>query len=57
MRELVKAIDAHVEFVDLEMTSNFDAPGNEGTQQPPTGDILDQPTDDVVQFFPIDPTI
>ena len=31
MRELVKAIDTHVEYMDLEITSNFNAPGNEVT--------------------------
>ena len=55
MRELVKVIDTHMESVDLEITSNFNAPGNEGTQQPPIEDIPNQPTDNVVQFFPTDP--
>ena len=31
MKELVKAINTHVESVDLEITSNFNAPRNEGT--------------------------
>ena len=52
MRELVEAIDTQVESVDLEITSNFSAPRNEGSQQPPTNDVLDQPANDVVQFFP-----
>ena len=48
----MKAVNTHVESVDLEITSNFSAPRNEGSQQPPTNDVLDQPADDVVQFFP-----
>ena len=55
MRELVKAINIHVESVDLKITSNFNAPGNKGTQQPPTKDVPYQPANDVVQFFPTDP--
>ena len=31
MRELVKAINIHVESVDLKITNNFNAPGNKGT--------------------------
>ena len=54
MRELVKAINTHVESVDLEITSNFNAPKNEGTQQLPTEDAPDQLADDEVQFFPTD---
>ena len=56
MRELVEAIDTYVESADLEITSNFNAPENEGTQQLPPEDVPDQPVDDVVQFFPADPT-
>lgn len=50
----MEVIDTHVESTDLEITSNFNAPGNEGTQQPPTKDVLDQSADDVVQFIPTD---
>ena len=57
MRELVEAIDMHVESVDLEITSNFNALRNEGTQQPPTNDVPDQPADDVVQFFSTNPAV
>ena len=53
--ELVKAIDTHVESMDLEITSNFNAPGNEGSQQPPIEYVPDQPADDVVQFLSTDP--
>ena len=56
MRELVKAIDTHVESMDLEITSNFNAPGNEGSQQPLTEYVPNQPADDVVQFLSTDPT-
>ena len=51
----MKVIDTHMESVDLEITSNFNAPGNEGTQQLPPEDVPDQLADDVVQFFPADP--
>jgi len=51
MRELVKAIDAHV---DLEATNNLNAPINEEVQQ--AEDAPDQPIDDAVQFFPTNPT-
>jgi len=35
MRELVQAIDTHVETIDLEVTSNLNVPENEEAQQPP----------------------
>ena len=39
MRELVEAIGTHMESMDLEITNNFNALGNKGTQQPPTKDV------------------
>ena len=45
MRELVKAIDSHVELVDLEITSNPDSlPRNTLSSNP---DPATQPTEDV----------
>ena len=55
MRELVEAIGTHMESMDLEITNNFNALGNKGTQQPPTKDVLNQLADDVVQFYPTNP--
>ena len=37
MRELVRAIDTHVESVDLEVTSNLNATESAQEQQPPAG--------------------
>ena len=54
MRELVEAIDAHVENPDLGATSNLNAPSHEETQRPPTEDASGQFANDVVQFFPTD---
>ncbi|KAL0013011.1 hypothetical protein SO802_000080 [Lithocarpus litseifolius] len=36
MRELVRAIDTHVEDLDLEVSSALNAPGDEELRQPPT---------------------
>ena len=55
MRELVQAIDTHMETVDLKVTSNLNAPENEETQQLPAEDVLDQHTNDAAHFFPTDP--
>lgn len=45
LKELVQAIDAHMKIVDLDVISNFNPLGNEGTQQTPTEDVPDQPVD------------
>lgn len=55
MRELVEAIDTHMENLDLEVTSNLDALGHKETEQPPTEDAPRQLTNDEVQFFLTDP--
>ena len=55
IRELVQAIDTHVETVDLEVTSNLNAPKNEEGQQPSAEDVQDQHTYDAAHFFPTDP--
>ena len=41
MRELVQAIDTHMETVDLKVTSNLNAPENEKAQQLPAEDVPD----------------
>ena len=55
MGELVQAIDIHVETVDLEVTSNLNAPENEEAQQPPAEDVPDQHANDAALFFPTNP--
>ena len=55
MRELVQAIDTHMETVDLKVTSNLNAPENEEAQQLPAEDVPDQHTNDAAHFFPTDP--
>ena len=63
MRELVRAIDSHMELVDLEVTSNLrvgDQPDeNVQLQLPPstqqTGDVIQQPSKDVALLQPADP--
>ena len=55
MRELVQAIDTHIETVDLKVTSNLNAPENEKAQQLPAEDVPDQHTNDAAHFFPTDP--
>ena len=55
MRELVQAIDTHMETVDLKVTSNLIAPENEKAQQLPAEDVPDQHTNDAAHFFPTDP--
>ena len=54
MRELVKAIDAHV---DLEVTSHPNITINVHSQQPLAEDVLEQQTDDATQLLPIDPIV
>ena len=46
----MQAIDAHMKIVDLDVISNFNPLGNEGTQQTPTEDVPDQPVDYAVRF-------
>ena len=51
MRELVEAIDSHVELVDLEVTSNLrdgDRPGEDVQLQPPLA--TQQPPGDAAHF-------
>ena len=55
MRELVQAIGTHMKTIDLEVTSNLNAPKNEEAQQLPAEDVLDQHADDAAHFFPADP--
>ena len=55
IRELVQAIDTHVETINLGVTSNLNAPKNEEAQQPPAEDDPDQHADDVALFFPTNP--
>ena len=55
IRELVWAIDTHVETVDLEVTSNFNAPKNKESQQPFAEDIQDQHADDATHSLPTNP--
>ena len=63
MRELVRAIDSHVELVDLEVTSNLhagDQPYENVQLQPPpstqpTRDVIQQPSKDVTLLQPADP--
>ena len=63
MRELVQAIDSHVELVDLEVTSgpHVGAQSTEDIQiqQPPTAqlakDVIEQPAEDTSQLPPTDP--
>ena len=56
MGELVQAIDMHVETVDLEVTSNLNAPENEEAQQLPAEDVPDQHANDAALFFLTNPT-
>ena len=63
MRELVWAIDSHMELVDLEVTSNLrvgDQPDkNVQLQLPPstqqTGDVIQQPSKDAALLQPTNP--
>ena len=61
MRELVHAIDTHVEMVDLEVTSNLnateDVQGQTLTANQPTEDASTRPTEDVIQLPPTDPSV
>ena len=58
MRELMHAINTHVEMVDLEVTSNLNVAENAQVQNFPTNplteDAPDRPADDAVQFSPAD---
>ena len=55
-RKPMKAIDTYVENLDLEVTSNLNAPGHEETQQPPIEDAPGQLVDDEAAFFPTNPS-
>ena len=61
MRELVRAIDSHVETVDLEITSNLNAAKDAQAQHPPadqpTEDASEQQVEDVDQLSPTDPSV
>ena len=61
MRELVRAIDNHVETVDLEITSNLNVAKDAQAQQPPTDqpteDAPEQQAEDVNQLPPTDPLV
>ena len=61
MRELVHAIDTHVDMVDLEVTSNPHATeGRQGqtlTADQPTKNAPAQHADDVIQLLPNDPYV
>ena len=53
MRELVEAIDSHVELVGLEVISNLcagDRPGKDVQLRPPSA--TQQPPEDVAHFQP-----
>ena len=55
IRELMEAINTHVENLDLGVTSNLNAPSHEEIEQPPTEDAPGQLANDEVPFFPTDP--
>jgi len=61
MRELVNAIDSHMELVDLEITSNLGAlSGSTPSSHPdptalPTGDVPTKPTVDTASCQLVDP--
>ena len=58
MRELVRAINTHMEMVNLEVTSNLNVAENVQVRTPPTNppieDAPKRPADDAVQFSPVD---
>ena len=56
MRELVQAIDTHVDTVDLEITSNLNVADYAQGQQPPTEGVPSQQADDA-QLPPTDPAV
>ena len=62
MRELVYAIDSHVELVDLEVTSNLNdvlhgpQPVGDVQAQSFPKDVLTQPTEDTAPLQPTDPS-
>ena len=59
IRELVHAIDTHVEIMDLKITSNLHAEEGQGqtlaTNQP-TGSALSHRVDEVTQVSPAEPS-
>ena len=57
MRELVLAIDTHMESVDLEVTSNLNATEDTKVQQPPAEDVPDRQADNAVHLPPTDPSV
>ena len=61
MRELVCAIDSHMEMVDLEITSNLNSTEDVQAQQPPadqpTKDAPERQAEDIVQLPLTDPSI
>ena len=57
MRELVQAIDTHMETVDLKVTSNLNAAEDAQVQQPPTKDVPDRQADDAVHLLPTDRSV
>ena len=61
MRELVCAIDSHMEMVDLEITSNLNSTEDVQAQQSladqPTKDAPERQAEDIVQLPLTDPSI
>ena len=61
MRELVHAIDTHVEMVDLKVTSKLnvatDVQGQTLITNLPTEDASTRPAEDVIQLPPTDPSV
>ena len=59
MRELVHAIDTHVEMVDLEVTNNLHAEEGQGQTlaiDQPTGNATAHRVDEVTQASPAEPS-
>ena len=56
MKELVQAIDTHVDTADLEVTNNLNVADYVQGQQPLTKGVPSQQADDA-QLFPTDPAI
>ena len=57
MRELVRAIDTHMDTVDLKATNNLNVAENEKVQQSLAEDVLDWQADDAIHVSPIDPSV
>ncbi|KAK9990368.1 hypothetical protein SO802_025353 [Lithocarpus litseifolius] len=57
MRELVRAIDTHVEDRDMEVTSNLNSLGHEETHQQPGQEGPDQASADFAPLFQTNPAI